>query len=80
MSKSYEYMSDFENSIEWNDPFTGYDYDDLLLTRLRQEYENDAFHDQRKTGLQEGTQLGTHQEEEPGQGPRTTQRSSLNGG
>ena len=41
MSNDYEY-------IEWNHPFTGYDYDDFLLQRLRLEYQQDALHDQWK--------------------------------
>jgi len=54
--------------VEWNDPFTGYDYDDFLLKQLRLEYEQDAIHDQWKTRLQERTQLGTYKKEESRQG------------
>jgi hypothetical protein len=36
------------------------------------EEEDDAIHDQRETRLQEGTELGTYQEEESGKGQGTT--------
>ena len=41
---------------------------------------DDALHDEWQERLQEGTELGTHQEEEQGEGQSTTQFSAVNGG
>ena len=43
--------------IEWNHPFTGYEYNEHLQLELQKEYNN-AIHDQWKARLQEGTSPG----------------------
>ena len=42
--------------------------------------EDDALHDEWEAGLQEGTELGTYQEEEPSEGPRSEEHSESDSG
>lgn len=42
--------------------------------------EDDALHDEWETGLQKGTELGTYQEEEPSEGPRSEEHSESDRG
>jgi hypothetical protein len=45
-------MSKEADFIEWNHPFTGYEYSDHLFNGLVKEHEN-AIHDRRKARLQD---------------------------
>lgn len=66
--------------VEWNDPFTGYDYDDYLLQRLRLEYEQNAIHDKREKRLQERIKLGAYQEKESRERQGPAQCGEVQGG
>jgi len=64
--------------IEWNHPFTGYEYNEHLQLELQKEYDN-AIHDQWKARLQEGTILGTQEETQKGEGSCNEEQSPVYG-
>jgi len=65
--------------IEWNDPFDGCTDREQLLLELQREYNDNAFYDQRKKGLQARVDLGTYQEEDSRKGQGTKERGPVYG-